>query len=117
MVRDHRKTATRAGVKPMYWLHLHNYAGTLMCNLARQNGEETFCPQGMSDDDCYMKGNCNYPGESCLYGKSGTLPCAAYANGVSEQGVSWVQVERDLHPEDLSCRKTFAYGVLLRDPL
>lgn len=87
-------------LKSIIWLHLHNVAGTYMCQEARKQGETT------------AENNCDIRKDICSAKSSRRVHCDARKGF----GYSFSAIEREVVDEDLVCNGV-AYGVMLRDPL
>jgi hypothetical protein len=101
----------------MFWVHIHNAAGTSIAKLARAFHERPLEP---------ATGIWNYKGESsrdrvkCGPGSraNATFACADCAGKAAEaarQGATWTAIERPLEASDFGC--DFDYGVTIRDPV
>jgi hypothetical protein len=93
--------------KNIIWIHLHNSAGTTMCQLARQQGELT--PRDVSDV-AYEGTNCNVAPDQCSKTEAYQVHCEL------RSGFTFSAIERALTEEDLKCNDKF-YGIMMRDPL
>mmetsp|Transcript_23504 Transcript_23504/g.63955 ORF Transcript_23504/g.63955 Transcript_23504/m.63955 type:complete len:351 (-) Transcript_23504:121-1173(-) len=114
MLQDHvtrlsSRAPRRRSTRIVLWLHIHKAAGTLMCKLANTARESIVQPQS----------NCNWATHD-MYGDSGKpgngIPCQQRLAYFQAQSYSWGQIERELFPTD-RCWSSFAYGVMLREPL
>jgi hypothetical protein len=86
--------------KDIIWVHLHNFAGTTMCQEARRQGERAPA----------IGFNCNFPGDIC------SAPADKRVHCKQRQGKSFSSMERAVTDEDLECNDKL-YGTMLREPL
>jgi len=97
------KLSIPEGRKPIIWVHLHNFAGTFICEEAQAQGERIPMP---------LIENCNVRegGEVCSQ-QSGRHLCKNRA----QSGYSLTMIERDLEDDDF-CDEALM-GVIMRDPV
>jgi hypothetical protein len=98
---EHHGQTPHKGRKNIAWLHLHNFAGTFMCNEAKAQGEV------VSDV------NCNWCPDDCSAQKGSRVSCAK--RGARDAQYTFSAQERDLDEDDF-CSSVLK-GVMLRDPL
>mmetsp|Transcript_49004 Transcript_49004/g.116573 ORF Transcript_49004/g.116573 Transcript_49004/m.116573 type:complete len:402 (-) Transcript_49004:63-1268(-) len=92
--------------KPIFWVHLHNFAGTYICQEAHKQGEKT-PPEPTGWPGCLM------PNEGCSQ-----LPGLnrSHCNKRLVKGYTFSMAERDVDDRDLNCESMMT-GTMLRDPV
>mmetsp|Transcript_92410 Transcript_92410/g.198100 ORF Transcript_92410/g.198100 Transcript_92410/m.198100 type:complete len:303 (+) Transcript_92410:67-975(+) len=111
-IRSRNITAERR--KPVIWLHLHKSAGTLMCSLAKQQDEQIIQPE----KTCNLEPpviKVDGVGEMGL--RQHRLSCQERKALYSSQGATWGQIEREYNLEDIDCKDSFLYGIMVRNPM
>eukprot|EP00405_Crypthecodinium_cohnii_P044470 CAMPEP_0206587940 /NCGR_PEP_ID=MMETSP0325_2-20121206/37961_1 /ASSEMBLY_ACC=CAM_ASM_000347 /TAXON_ID=2866 /ORGANISM="Crypthecodinium cohnii, Strain Seligo" /LENGTH=1066 /DNA_ID=CAMNT_0054096073 /DNA_START=275 /DNA_END=3474 /DNA_ORIENTATION=+ len=86
------------------WVHLHNYAGTNICDKGKESGERISTK------------NCCWPGDNVM-GRSWGEKFAHHAKCIerSTQEITLSMIERGLEKGDLGCENSIS-GVMLREP-
>jgi hypothetical protein len=86
--------------KDIIWVHLHNFAGTTICQEATRQGELVQLDGS----------NCNVPGDVCSAPEDKRVHCK------QRQDLTFSSMEREITDEDLECDDKL-YGIMLREPL
>lgn len=104
----HAKASFARHKKPMLWLHIHKAAGTTICHLARDNGENVVQPSI----------NCNWEGKDqrLNFMDAPSVTCAERAKFFRDAHFTFGAIERELYNGSY-CPSDFDYGVMLRRPL
>eukprot|EP00971_Amphidinium_carterae_P021142 417461-Amphidinium_carterae.1 len=90
--------------KPIFWVHLHNFAGTFVCREAHK--QEEVIPKEKNPEWV----GCLMPGEGCSQDKR-----RAHCKKRLSDGYSFSMAERDVDDEDF-CDDMLT-GIILRDPI
>lgn len=91
--------------QPVFWLHLHQNAGTWLRVSALNSGETPLEPHD-SNLNYWTKGDkCNTP-----------MPCKEKLSLVRSQNASWSSIERSFDVELEHCAGDFIYGIGITDP-
>jgi len=90
--------------KPVFYLHLHNQAGTFMARAALVMGENVLKP---------YTSTLNFKTETC----EAPVPCREKAKLAREQNATWTAVERSFNPDLELCTEDFTYVVTVKDPV
>lgn len=101
VLRQHRGRVPYTGRKNVLWHHLHNFAGTFMCQEAKLQGERC------------SRGNCLWEGDGCSASSSQRVHCNV--RGTPDAKYTFSMIERSVDEGDF-CDGILT-GIMLRDPL
>ena len=99
--------------KPILHVHLHKCGGSAMCSLARLNGESPTPETITTGRNCNMAYYTDFP-QTC----QPTSGPAEIRQRVREQGITFLEIERDIRHGELKGFKDegFTMGITFRDP-